>query len=252
MHRREFMALSGLAMAGRAFAAPAAAPISAPIRMAYFDKYEPFSQRAADGTMSGALIDGIELLGRACGIGFEHHGYPWARAQLLVERGELDALCTVPTPARQAWLEFCGTPLVSLAYGVFHRSDDARAAQAQSLEDLRALRLGSYRGSGYSRGLLKMDQVQIDNDAESVLRRIVMGSLDIFMESELIAGTRIRQLGLAGKIGFTPLPFLPPAQFCFGLRRSHADCSAIVARMEAATVAARQSGALQNLLAKYR
>jgi len=251
MHRREFMALTGLAVAGRTFAAPAA-PAAAPIRMAYFDKYEPFSQRAADGTMSGLLIDGVELLGRACGLSFEHHGYPWARAQLLVERGELDALCTVPTPARQAWLEFCGTPLVSLAYGVFHRSDDARAAQAQSLEDLRALRLGSYRGSGYSRGLLKMDQVQIDNDAESVLRRIVMGSLDIFMESELIAGTRIRQLGLAGKIGFTPLPFLPPAQFCFGLRRSHADCSAIVARMEAATVAARQSGALQNLLAKYR
>lgn len=248
MHRRTFIALSGLALAGRAGALPAAAPL----RMAYFDKYEPFSQRAADGSMSGLLVDGIELLSRASGIAFEHHGFPWARAQLLVERGELDALCTVPTPARLAWLEFCNTPLLSLSYGLFHRSDDQRPAQAQSLDDLRALRLGSYRGSGYSSGLLKMENVQIDSDAESVLRRIVMGSLDIFMESELIAGTRIRQLGLGGKIGFTPLPFLPPAQFCFGLRRSHADCSAIVARMEAAAAAARQSGALQGLLLKYR
>lgn len=246
MHRRRFLGLAG------ALAWQPGLAATPPLRMAYFDKYEPFSQRAADGGMSGLLIEGVELVGRAAGLSFDHQGFPWARAQLLVERGELDGLCTVPTPTRQAWMEFCSTPIISANYGVFHRADDKRPGQARTAEDLRQFRQGTYRGSGYSRGLLKLDHVQIDNDAESVLRRIALGSLDTFIESDLIIGPKLRQLGLAGKVVFTPAAFLPPAPFCFGLRKSLPEATEIVARMEQATQAAQQSGALAALLAKYR
>lgn len=244
--RRAFACLAAALISQRGAASP---PL---VRMAYFDRYEPFSQRANDGSMSGLLIEGVELIGWASGLRLEHHGFPWARAQLLVERGELDGLCTVPTPARRAWMEFCETPVVRARYGVFHRADDPRPAQMRSVEDLRQFRQGSYRGSGYSRGLLNLDHLQVDNDAESVLRRIAMDTLDTFIESDLIVGRKVQQLGLSKRITFTPLPFLPPAAFCFGLRKSFPGATEIVGRMEAATQASQQSGALTALLEKHR
>jgi hypothetical protein len=58
--------------------------------------------------------------------------------------------------------------------------------------------------------------------------------------------------GLSDRIRFTPTPFLPGADFCFGLRRSLGDIDKILPRVEAAAQAARKSGALRAVLAKYR
>ncbi len=94
--------------------------------------------------------------------------------------------------------------------------------------------------------------METDNDEESILRRIAMGNLDTFVESEITTQRKVKELGLADKIRFTPAPFLPKAEYCFGLRRSHPDVAQIIARMETATQAARKSGALQAILAKYK
>jgi len=222
------------------------------LRMGYFEKYAPFSQRNDSGEMTGALIEGVELVGSACGLEFEHFGYPWARAQVMVERGELDGFCTVRTQDRQRYADFCGTPIVSVEYGIFHRADDARPLAVRSVEDLRALRQGTYLGSGYTKANLEHERMQYDKDEESILRRLANGSLDTFVEAEIGMQTKLRELGLGDRIRFTPATFLPKADFCFGLRHSHADVARIIPRMEAATLAARKAGTLQAILAKYR
>lgn len=248
MDRRSFIQWAGGMAAGTSLATQAAGAI----RMGYFDKYAPFSQRSEAGVMSGALIDGMELLARACGLNLEHFGYPWARAQLMVERGELDGFCTIRTQARLVYTDFCPTPVISLNYGIFHRADDLRPLGVRSVEDLRPLRQGTYRGSGYSKENLEQDRMQIDNDEESILRRIAMGNLDTFVEGELVMQLKLKELGLADKIRFTPAPFLPRADYCFGLRRNHPDIDKVMPRMEAAAQGARKSGTLQAVLTKYR
>ncbi len=95
MERRTFIRWTGASSMGLALQANAVAAV----RVGYFDKYAPFNQRSASGVMSGVLIDGLELVGSTCGVAFEHFGYPWARTQAMVERGELDAFCTVRTQA---------------------------------------------------------------------------------------------------------------------------------------------------------
>ena len=94
MDRRAFIQWAG---AG-AMAAGVASHAEAAIRIGYFDKYAPFSQRSDNGVVSGALVDGMELVANACGLQLEHYGYPWARAQLMVERGELDGCPRSVTP----------------------------------------------------------------------------------------------------------------------------------------------------------
>lgn len=222
------------------------------LRMAYFDRYPPLSWRETDGHVRGLLVDLMDAIGQLAGLGFSHQAYPWARAQAMVRQGQLDAVCTTVTDERRAYLLFCETPLLSLHFGICHRLDDRRVAGLRSLADLRSLRQGNYRGSGYAQQNLEPHQLRVDHDPDSVLRRIATGDLDIYVDAELTTRHRIRALGLEGRLGYTPAAFLPPTGYCFGLRRSHAQATALVARMEVATQKARDGGRLEQVAAAYR
>ena len=248
MYRRHFITLAAIVAAGAALRVSAAAPI----RMAYFDTYWPLSRRNPDGKMSGALIDAVDLVGRGSNLVFEHFGYPWARAQVMVERGELDAFCTLRTQPRLLYATFCPTPLVTLSYGVFHRSDDLRPALVTSIAELRRFRQGTYRGSGYAREHLETDRLVVDDTQESVLRRIAMGDLDTLTESEMTGGNRLKAMGLADKVVFSPLNFLPKAEYRFGLRSNFPESDAVLARVEAAAQVASKTGALSAIVARYQ
>jgi len=243
--RRRCLPLLALApLAGRA--EPAAR-----LRMAYFDRYPPLSNLGDTGQMHGLLIDLVNAVGARAGLRFEHHGYPWARAQAMVERGELDGLCTNATPARKAYALFCDTPLVVTSMGLFFRRKDSRPRHLNSVPEMRALRQGSYRGSGFAQQHLEPEHIVFDHDAESVLRRIALGDLDIYVADDLVTRSQIRRLKLSQQLDYRPLGFLPPSRYRWGLRLSYPDAGALVRRMEAATQQAQQAGALRAILKRY-
>jgi len=250
--RRRFL-LGALALTTPAWtSASMAASALAPIRMGYFDSYWPFSRKIGSSSVAGALVDAVNLIGRKAGLPFEHFAYPWARAQLMVERGDLDGFCTVRTQARLAYADFCPTPIVRVSYGIYHRVDDPRPLQVRSVEDLRQFRQATYRGSGYAREHLEIDRMLIDNDEDSILRRLASGDLDTFVEGEYVAAAKINELGLANKIRFTPASFLPKAEFRFGLRRSYTDVKAVLAKVESTIQSVTKSGELGAVFKKYR
>jgi polar amino acid transport system substrate-binding protein len=249
MNRREFVlaaAMVGVVIPWRS------AEAAANLRVGYFDKYSPFSQGKDDGSMTGLLIESLEVIARAANIKLEHHGYPWARAQAMVERGELDAFCTVPTRGRAEYALFCPTPVVTMDYGFYHRKDDLRPGKVKSLEDLRGLVQGTYRGSGYTKEYLEEERMIFLNDEETVLRRIALGTIDTLVEGEYVGAARVKSLGLEDRLSFTAAPWLPKAHFCFGVRRSHSDVESIIKWMDAATIATLRSGELAAIGAKYR
>jgi polar amino acid transport system substrate-binding protein len=225
---------------------------SAVLRMAFFDRYPPLSHRDAKGRLVGLLVELVDAVGELAGLQFSHHGYPWARAQAMVRDGGLDGVCTTVNPARQAYLLFCDTPLVVLQFGICHRRSDARIGKLRTVAELRQLRQGNYRGSGYTQHHLEPERVQFDHDPDSVLRRIAMGDLDVYVDAELSTLHRLRALGLEGQLEFSLVPFLLPAAYCFGLRRSLPTAAAVVQRMEAATQSARTAGRLQAVANAYR
>lgn len=250
MNRRD--CLQTLCAATSAALLPAYAKGAAPVvRMAYFDKFSPFSEKDSAGRTRGLLIDCMQLLGASTGIRMEHHSYPWARAQLMVKQGELDALCTVQTTERNAYAEFCPTPVLRLANGVYHRRGDPRIALLQSISDMRTLRQGSYVGDGFAKEFLDADRLSLEPDQDTVLRRLLNGTLDVFPQADVVTWQRIKALGYADRLQFTPLSFLPQATYSFGLRHSYADAPHILARMEAAIQAAHKKNALQGLLTRY-
>lgn len=249
LSRRAVLALPAILPASMlASRAMAAEPV---IRMAYFDSYGPFSYRSESGTMQGLLIESMDLLCRNAGIGVSHHGYPWSRAQALVEAGELDGLCTVPTPARRDYTQFCETPVVVVRFGVFHRRDDARFAALSSKDDFKDIRMGNYLGNGWAQQNLDGLLIDWSADEDAVLRKIAAGRLDAYVSGELVTLHKLRKLGLSDQFSFTPTPFFPAGDFTFGLRRSFADGAALVDRMEAATREANTRGDLRRLQNNY-
>jgi polar amino acid transport system substrate-binding protein len=233
--------------------AAGAAPL---VRMAFFDNFWPFSRREDDGTphgkMRGALIDAVDKVAQRANVSVTHAGFPWIRAQKMVEQGELDAFCTLRTEPRLRYAEFCETPFISVPYGVYHRRDDKRIATLQTINDLRKLRQGIYHGSGYAREHLKFAPAFTDDSEDSVLRRIALGEIDIMVSGEFTGTAKVRELGLQDQLTFTTLPFLPRADYRFGLRRSYPNAPAILAHMEHAAQSLRKSGALNTLLFNYR
>ena len=249
MNRRHFLRNTLLLGATLPFGPAHATP---PLRIGYFDQYWPFSQRDEAGQMSGMLIESLDVIARIANLSLEHFGYPWARTQAMVERGELDGFCTVPTQGRLQYAAFCKTPVIAMDYGFYHRADDPRPANVTSLEDLRELVQGTYRGSGYTKEYLEEERMIFFNDEETVLKRIALGTIDTLVEGEYIGAARVKSLGLEKRLRFTPAPWLPKANFCFGIRKSHSDAESIVNKMEAATVAALRSGEIKAAIEKYR
>lgn len=249
MNRRNFVLST--ALLGAAFSMANSKAATA-LRVGYFDKYWPFSQLKDDGKMAGLLIECLDLISRSANVPLEHLGYPWARTQVMVERGELDAFCTVPTQGRKNYALFCPTPVISMEYGFYHRADDERPTMVKSLEDLRSLVQGTYRGSGYSKEYLEVDRIIFLDDEETVLRRIALGTIDTLVEGEYVGAARIKNLKLEDRLRFTPAPWLPKANFCFGVRRSLSEADSIISKIEAATQAAARSGELKAIAAKYR
>lgn len=239
-------------LAGWAALGPAATWSMPQLRMGYFDRYPPLSERTESGRMQGLLIDLVDAVGARAGLRFSHHGFPWARAQAMVQSGELDGLCTNATPARKAYALFCETPLVVVAMGIFFRSDDARPRSLNAVADLRTLRQGSYRGSGFAQQYLEPERIVFDHDAESVLRRIAMGDLDVYVADDLVTRRQIRQLGLAEKLDYRPLNFLPPSMYRWRLRHGFPEAASLVRRMEVATQQAQQEGDLDAILKRHQ
>ncbi len=222
------------------------------VHMGYADSLWPLAHGKDGGAVEGLLVDAMRLVGARAGVEMVHEAYPWARAQLMVARGDLDGFCTARTQERQAYALFAATPLASFSFGVFHRAKDTRPLAVRSVADLRALRQGTYRGNGYARENLEIDRMRLENDEDSVLRLIAMDRLDVFAGIEFVVVPRLVRLGLYDRMRFTPLAFLPPVEYRFGLRKTFPEAEAVLARVEAATQAARKAGELEALLKRYQ
>ena len=248
--RRNFL-VAATALITDALAPAQAAPLM-PIRMGYFENYAPFSFRDTHGKMTGALVDAVELVGHAAGLTFIHQGFPWVRAQALVQSGDLDGFCTTIDNQRRAYADFCPTPLITEHFDICHRVNDRRMLNLHSVQDLRPFIQGSYRGAGYPLQSLEADYIHWYKDVDTVMRLINSGGLDIYIGGNSVNALKLKELGLTRRIQCTPAPYLPAAEFCFGLRRTYPNSAVVLAKIETAAHAARQSGALDSMLVKYR
>lgn len=206
--RRRFLQASGALIAAHVMplrSALAAAPMS----MAYLDTYNPISFRE-EGKMGGILIDILdEVISRRLKIPLEHFGYPWKRAQEMVQRGEHDALCATPTQARLEYAVGSQEPVLTVPFRIFVRADNPllpKLQKVRSLDELRSLNptVISYAGNGWTKEKMSGFKVDGIGTVDSSWRMLDAGRGDIVVENLITAQQWLRTNGSERDIRMMP------------------------------------------------
>ena len=169
-----------------------------PLRVVYYDRYYPRSWME-NGKMRGILIDIIdEAAVRRLGIPVIHSGYPWKRAQIMVEQQKADAFVTLPTKERLAYTLASKVPVIEFSLRIITRNNHPRLEAMKPitrLEELKGYKIVDYMGDGWAEKHLKEMDVEWLPKIDSIFPFLVVGRADLAVASQ-------RTLHVMQKMGY--------------------------------------------------
>ncbi|HYD78989.1 MAG TPA: transporter substrate-binding domain-containing protein [Paucimonas sp.] len=224
-----------------------------PLRINHGESFAPFNWRTESGELRGILLDILtEAFEQRLGIPVRHDGFPWLRAQKLVEEGLADALCTVPTPERLAFAEASAEPVATSPFTLFCRRDNPlldRLRQAKTLADLRPFHLVHYLGSSWAKQNLAAEQMSWGSTQNAALAMVAARRGDAIIDSSIALRWAIRQLGLQDQLIELPQVFTQQS-FNLLIRKSSPDVAAL-RQFDQALRRMRADGAIRRILESY-
>lgn len=161
----------------------------APFRMAVSNNYAPFYFVEND-RIRGIAVDILdEVIRKQMGMALAFEAFPWARAQMMVQRYEFDAMCTIATPERLAYTVASDEPVLINNFHLFVHKDNPllpALRRVRSLAGLLALRPTaiSYAGSGWSKANLSGIELVLTGTFDNVMRMLMARRADIVVDGE--------------------------------------------------------------------
>lgn len=162
---------------------------TAPVLKVVTTEYPPF-EYVEDGVLQGYDVDTIRTVLRAMGYEPEFQVLPWARAEMMVRRGNADLLFSLTSsPERERYYLF--TAPISSARDVLYARKDAGLSWT-SYNDLADLSVGVTAGYSYAPEFMAWlgqgpSQVVTMNQEKpdlAGLRMVAMGRVDVFICEE--------------------------------------------------------------------
>lgn len=253
--RRRFLSLLGAAGVAVTLSPVTGLSSSRTIICNWDRSFPPYSMEQ-DGRMTGILVESMDaVLGERMGFSLDHRGLDWPDAQLMVETGRADALCTNPTDPRRRYLLFSEDAVVESLPSIFCSKDNPRKPAIDgvtTLAELKQFRLVDYKGNGWARRTFPPNlQITWVNDLFEAFTLIDRGEADIFVGNGLAARYAIRQLGLKQRIAARELPVGEPSSFHFGLRRDYPGAAKIVADFDGALEEAMLENVTREIIMRY-
>ena len=225
------------------------------IKVNYYDKFNPLSFKK-DGQMHGILVDSLNaVLVNKLKVKLIHKGYPWQRAQTLVQDGAADALITNPTEARKTYAYFTEKPFVTSYVAILTSINNPRRKeidQIKAIEDLGNFRQVDYRGNGWAKKWFKDLDVHWVNSIEQAIQLLHVHRYDIYVGNGLVLRAIIRDMNMKDKIVVREVHNIAePARFHFGLRKTFPDAEKIVGDVDKALADAKANGEIEQIVARY-
>lgn len=221
----------------------------------YYENYAPYSWRDENGEMRGLLIDVMDRsLRDEMGIALIHEGYPWARSQLMVEKGEADALVTVDTPARREYTIISDEYAVISYCTIFTRKDHPELEAFRSItkidESLNPYLLLDYVGNGWGDQNLGQFNRYLTVRMDNVFQMLAAGRGDMFITGTVEGNYTVKKLGLEDIIIEIP-NVLDVVKFHLCVGKS-SPFTEIVEQFDETILLLRDKGALDEIYAKYK
>lgn len=224
-----------------------------PMRVVYYNEYEPISW-SASGAMRGVLVDIVdEAIVKRMGVTVVHQGYPWARAQDMVKRGEADAFLTVVTPERKEYTIASEEFVLSLDFTAYISANDPRRKdflKVKTLADLKPYLIGNYIGNGWAKTRLAEHRQYLVPRMSSVLNMLGAQRVDMFVDGAQVVRYNIHKLNLDDAIVELP-PIFETAYFRLCVGKTSAFSSRI-AQFDEVIRAMRKDGTMDKIYNKYK
>lgn len=233
--------LSILLLLSLAFLAGPARAEPEALRIGVTDSVYPASYRLENGRLVGAMERMLALIAKEAGLPFAVEGYPTTRTQMMVQKGDLDAFVGVATDERRTFALFAPTAMLSAPHGIFYRVGDQSLANVASMAELIHFRQGSHLGDVWAKENFPADHMEWARTPEDLLKMVEAGRVDYMIGDAASAESRLKTVGLEGKLAFRTLPFLVPLEYRIGLRRGYPGAEDVIARINLALVKIRTS-----------
>ncbi|MBF0551155.1 MAG: transporter substrate-binding domain-containing protein [Deltaproteobacteria bacterium] len=224
-----------------------------PMMFVYFENYAPYSWQE-NNQMRGILIDVVnEAVHKRMGVPVAQQGYPWARAQLLVEKGAADAFVTVPTPERKAYAQFGQEPVLRTDFKIFAKAGGSRTRELEkvsSIPELKPFKLTDYLGNGWSKENLKGLNVHWLAAMDYIFPYLYEERADATVQVASVCRYNIKKTGYQNRIVELP-NVLSSAPFSLGIGRN-STYSHILPQVDQTIRQMRGDGTLQQIYDKYK
>ena len=145
--------------------------------------YPPYDWAINDSEYAGACAELLPLIAPK-GYLFRAVVVPWARAQEMAKRGEIDMLVNIRVTAeRSKWLDFSINPTFPNPIVVFMRKD--KAVPFKSWDELKPLQggvtLGDAFGNGFDEYLANNLKVEVIQNMSGNFSKLNAGRIDYFV-----------------------------------------------------------------------
>ena len=145
--------------------------------------YPPYDWADNDSEYAGACVELLPLIASK-GYVFRAVVVPWARAQEMARRGEIDMLANIRVTAdRSSWLDFSNNPTFPNPIVVFMRKN--KVISFKSWDELKPLQggvtLGDAFGNGFDEYLKKNLKVEVARKMSGNSMKLKAGRIDYFV-----------------------------------------------------------------------
>lgn len=212
------------------------------LRVALSDSAPPMSY-TVNGKPVGMVTELLDALFSSLPLQRpQYHAFPWARAQHLVEVGEMDLFVTFPSNSRKQYASFTADALYTLDYGYLIYDIKGRhadqIASAEKFRHLQNLVVVSQHNSAWEAENIPgyMRRYMVNGPASLMHMTFARKAGDFFIMYPKQAAFYAKQLGYENHLGIKKAEFIPHSlvEMHIGLRKSHPEHDKLHATIDAA------------------
>ena len=227
-----------------------------PFILADDENFAPFSFFSRTDQFTGLFPELYREAFRRLGIELNYRPYPWRRAQQLVAEGQADAMVTIPTPTRLAFLK-ASDPLYVEHIAIWTRKSHPQRSylmQVTELSELQGFRLVEMRGNGWGEYHLTRPEYGLDVVwvTENTLARMVAhGRVDVAIMPLLTTRHFLleQEPALMSQLVHSNR-YLDGSPFCL-LIHQNSPYAGIIPAFNAALAQMRADGSYQRILFRF-
>lgn len=186
--------------------------------------------------------------------------YPWARAQLEVERGKADGLLTYPSKKRKEYASFTASTVYKLDFGylIYDKDNSSKSVieSATGFTDLKDIKVITQKGAEWESDNIPKYMHKVEaNEVQTMLHLLMLRKQGDFLimppeQAIFIA----KEFGYEDKIAYRHVDFINDSliPFHLGVRRSHPIANELIAEIDSFVKSEHFRKRVQEIVASYR